>query len=252
MDLGTVIGLVLGFVLIVVSIVLDGEIGSFINIPGLVIVAGGTVAATLVAENLSNVVTSFKIAMKTFFVKPVPLADTIKTLAELAVVVRKEGLLALENQTIEDPYLAKGVRLAVDGIPPEEIKATLKAELASLKDRHARGKKLFGFMCATAPSMGMVGTLIGLVNMLKNMSDPSAIGPAMAVALLTTFYGAVFAFVIFGPFSEKLGMRSKEETANMCVILEGLDSVLKGENARIVQEKLEGFLPPAERSSEED
>lgn len=242
----------LGFALIIVSILLDGSIGSFINIPGLLIVVGGTVAATLIAENMSNVITSFKIAMKTFFNKPVAIDETIKTLSELAVVVRKEGLLALENQEITDPYLAKGVRLAVDGIPPEEIKATLKAELTSLKDRHARGKKMFAFMCATAPSMGMVGTLIGLVNMLKNMSDPSAIGPAMAVALLTTFYGAVLAFVIFGPFSEKLGMRSKEETANMAVILEGLDSVLKGENARIVQEKLEGFLAPADRSASEE
>lgn len=237
----------LGFGLVIGSIMMDGSIGAFINVPGLLVVGGGTFAAALIAEDLKSVLSAVKVAMKAFFVKSPRVDETIKQLAELAVVVRKEGLLALENQQIDDPTLAKGVRLAVDGIPPEEIKATLRASLGALRARHRRGRQLFKFMAATAPAMGMVGTLIGLVQMLQVMDDPSSIGPAMAVALLTTFYGAIFAFIIFGPIAEKLDMRSNEEAANVQVILDGLDSVLKGENARIVQEKLEVQLPPKDR-----
>jgi len=248
MDLGSTIGLLLGFGLVVWSILMDGTIGAFLNLPGVMIVLGGSIAATMISEELGNVLTSFKVAVKAFLNKRPDLDGTIKQLADLAVVVRKEGLLALENQQIDDPTLAKGVRLAVDGIPPEEIKATLRSSLSSLKARHKRGRAMFKFMASTAPAMGMVGTLIGLVQMLQVMDDPSSIGPAMAVALLTTLYGALLAFLVFGPIAEKLDMRSKEETANVQIILDGLDSVLKGENARIVQEKLEVQLPPKDRA----
>lgn len=250
-DLATVIGFVLGMGLVIGSIVMGSPLSAFINIPGLAIVVGGSLATLMMAETLGNVIGAFKIATNAFFGKAPQVDETIKKIAELAVVVRKEGLLALENQEINDPFLAKGVRLAVDGIPPEEVQATLSGEMTAMKGRHKRGSQMFKFVQANAPAMGMVGTLIGLVQMLQALDDPSAIGPAMAVALLTTFYGAVMAFMIFGPIAEKLDRRSTEEADNMKVVIIGLGSILKGENGRIVQEKLEGLLPPAERTAED-
>ena len=252
MDIGTLIGLVTGVALLLVSILQDGSLGAFINAPGLMVVVGGTLAATLISEQLGNVIGAFKVALKAFFGKSISIEDTIKRISELAVIVRKEGLLALENQEIEHPFLAKGIRFAVDGIPPEEIRVAMRTELVGLKQRHKRGHKMFRFIASTAPAMGMVGTLIGLVQMLQALDDPASIGPAMAVALLTTLYGAVAAFLIFGPIAQKLEHKTSEETANMMVIVDGLDSILKGENARVVQEKLSGHLAPSQRTTEEE
>jgi len=251
MDVATLLGFVSGVGILLYSIVAGSPLSSFINGPGLLIVVGGTVAATFISESMSAVLGGFKVGLKAFFNKPPKLEDTIKKITELAVVVRREGLLALENQQVEHEFLAKGVRLAVDGVAPEEIQLAMRSELISLKARHKRGQKMLKFMAATAPSMGMVGTLIGLVQMLQALDDPSAIGPAMAVALLTTLYGAVMAFLIFGPMAQKLEHRSAEEAANMSVILAGLDSLVKGENARLVQEKLQGHLAPKARSADE-
>lgn len=251
MDLATLIGLVLGIVLILMSILSGSPLSSFINAPGLLVVIGGTAAATLISERLGNVIGGIRVALKAFINKTKPVEETIKRITELAVVVRKEGLLALENQEIDSEFLAKGVRLAVDGVAPDEIRATLKNELIALKQRHKRGQKLFKFMASTAPAMGMVGTLIGLVQMLQALDNPSSIGPAMAIALLTTLYGAILAFMVFGPIAQKLEHRSGEEAANMLVIVDGLDSIMKGENARIVQEKLEGHLAPKLRKGAE-
>ncbi len=252
MDISTLIGFLVGIALIIGSILMGSALGAFINAPGILVVVGGTLAAALISEELRNVLTSFKVALKTFFNKSPRVEDTIKQIAELAVVVRKEGLLALENQELSNRFLAKAVRLAVDGVPAEDVQAALRGELIALKARHKRGQQLFKFMAATAPAMGMIGTLIGLVQMLQSLNDPSSIGPAMAVALLTTFYGAVIAFLFMTPIATKLEHRSREETANMVVIIEGLDSILKGENARLVQEKLEGHLPPDKRSENSD
>lgn len=250
-DIATVIGFVLGMGLVLGSIIMGSPLSAFINIPGLAIVVGGTAATVLMAESMGNVIGAFKVATNAFFGRAPQVDETIKKIAELAVVVRKEGLLALENQEISDLFLAKGVRLAVDGIPPEEVQATLTAEMSAMKSRHKRGSQIFKFVQANAPAMGMVGTLIGLVQMLQALDDPSAIGPAMAVALLTTFYGAVIAFMIFGPIAQKLEHRSSEEADNMKVVIIGLESILKGENGRIVQEKLEGLLSPKERTVED-
>lgn len=252
MDLATVIGFVLGMALVFGSIIMGSPLSAFVNVPGLAIVVGGTLATILMAESAHNVFNAIKVAMNAFFAKSPQVEETIKKIAELAVVVRKEGLLALESQEINDEFLAKGVRLAVDGIPPEEVQATLASEMVAMKARHKRGAQLFRFAQSNAPALGMVGTLIGLVQMLQSLDDPSAIGPAMAVALLTTFYGAVIAFLVCSPIAEKLGHRSNEESANMKVVILGLESILKGENGRIVQEKLEGLLAPKERSSGED
>ncbi len=251
-DIASAVGFVLGMGLVLVSIVMGSPLSAFFNVPGLAIVVGGTIATVFMAEGMKQVIAAGKVGGKAFFGSAPDVNATIAKIAELAVVVRKEGLLALENQEITDPFLAKGVRLAVDGIPPEEVEATLAGEMATMKDRHKRGSALYKFAGANAPAMGMVGTLIGLVQMLQALDDPAAIGPAMAVALLTTFYGAVMAFMIFGPMAEKLDRRSEEEAENMKVVIIGLESILKGENGRIVKEKLEGRLSPKDRSEEEN
>ncbi len=251
MDLGTIIGIVLGFGLVLGSILLGGSLGAFIDIPSLLIVVGGTIAATLTSEKLPRVLGAVKVAKTAFRVPAADAVQTIQVIVKLSNIARREGVLALENEQIDDTFLAKGVRMAVDGLPQEEIRATLSAELVAMKRRHLRGQKLFKFMATTAPSMGMIGTLIGLVQMLQNLSDPSAIGPAMAVALLTTMYGAICAFMIFGPIGEKLDRYGAEETANMTVVIEGVDSIVKGHNANMIKDKLEARLPPDLRGSDD-
>lgn len=248
MDLGTVIGIVGGFGLILAAILMDSPLSSFINPPSVLVVFGGTMAATLTAERLSNVLKSVKVAMNAFFDKTRSPKETIELVGELALAARKDGILALESFDIDDHFLKKAVRLAVDGIAPDEIRASLNGELMSLSDRHKRGQKLFRFMAGIAPSMGMIGTLIGLVQMLQALDDPSAIGPAMAIALLTTLYGAIIAFMVCTPIAEKLENRTKEETLNMKIVMEGVEGILKGENPKLITDKLEGFLAPATRT----
>lgn len=248
MDLGTVIGILAGFALILGAILMDSPLSSFINPPSILVVFGGTLAAILTAERIGNVINSIKVAMNAFTDKTKSPKETIDLVGELALAARKDGILALEGFEIDDTFLRKAVRLAVDGIAPEEIRASLSGELVSLADRHKRGQKLFKFAAGIAPSMGMIGTLIGLVQMLQALDDPSSIGPAMAVALLTTLYGAIIAFMICTPIAEKLESRTKEETLNMKIVMEGVEGILKGENPRLIIDKLEGFLAPKSRT----
>jgi chemotaxis protein MotA len=249
-DVATILGVVAGFGLIIGSIVMNGELRAFIDPPSLLIVVGGTIASTLIAERLPRVLGGIKVGLNTIFSKtPDPVA-TIEKITELATAARKDGILALEKAEIDQKFLAKGVRLAVDGIAPEEIKSSLQGEFISLKQRHKRGQKLFRFMSGTAPSMGMIGTLIGLVQMLQSLDDPAAIGPAMAVALLTTLYGAILAFLLCAPLADKLETRTSEETANMIIVMEGIDGILKGENPKLIKEKLEGYLAPKLRAAD--
>ncbi len=251
MDLATVIGGVLSVVLLIGAILLGGSLSAFVDVPSLLVVVGGTIAATLVIESIPNVVGSFKVAKNTLFNKGADSVATIQKILELSNTARREGILALESVQVEDPFLAKGLRLAVDGLPREEIRETLTVELVAMKARHTRGQKLFRFMGSTAPSMGMIGTLVGLVNMLQTLDDPAAIGPAMAVALLTTLYGAIMAFMACNPIAEKLERRTLEETANMTVVIEGVDSIVKGHNAALIKDKLQARLAPTERTTEE-
>ena len=250
MDIATIIGGIFGIVILVGAILLDGSLGAFFNVPGLAVVVGGTLCAAMVAETLGNCINATKVALNAIFQRSIASEETIATLVRLATVARREGLVALENEKIGDGFLMRAVRLAVDGMDPDTLRTALRGELISMKLRHRRGYKLFRFLASTAPSMGMIGTLIGLVQMLQTLQDPSAIGPAMAIALLTTLYGAVIAFMICGPLAEKLERRSDEEGTNMSLIIEGVDAIVKGENPRMLQEKLEGFLAPKARSGQ--
>ncbi len=253
MDLGTLVGLVLGFGLVATAMMLGGGILPFIDPQSILIVLGGTSAATLVMQRLPVVMGAFQVMMQAFFDKTRPIEEMIPVIIHLAAKARKEGLVALEGETIEDPFMARGVRLGVDGLSPDIIKSTLSNELASMKSRHETGQGVFRFMESTAPSMGLIGTIIGLVQMLQNLDDPDSIGPAMAVALLTTLYGAMFAFMVFGPIATKLGNRTADEVAAKKLAIVGVESILKGDNTMVIQSKLEAFLPPdvRERMAEE-
>ncbi len=249
MDIATIIGIIGGFALIVISILMGSPLSAFINIPGLMIVVGGTVMATLIMQKLEVVLGAINVAMNAFFDRTEPPDTMIKQIVTLAAKARKGGLLALENEKINHPFLARGIRMAVDGVEPQEIIQTLKIEKASLHKRHETGQKVFRFMGATAPAMGMVGTLIGLVQMLRTMNDPSTIGPAMAVALLTTFYGAVMAFLVFNPIAEKLEERTKNEKLLMDIIVSGVEGITKGINQSILEDKLMAYLSPKMRKT---
>ncbi len=248
MDLATLIGLVAGFGLIIGAIAVDGSLGAFMDPASVAIVAGGTFAAAFIAEALANVLGAFRVAMNAFIYQPRPPEALVPVILELGNKARKEGIVALEGAEIDDPFLARGVRLGVDGLSPDVIASTLQSELDGLKKRHERGQKIFKFMGATAPSMGMIGTLIGLVKMLGTLDDPSAIGPAMAVALLTTLYGAILAFLVFVPLAEKLENRSSEEALRSRLAIVGVQAILNGDNTLVTQSKLLAHLGPKERA----
>lgn len=249
MDIATIIGVVLGISLVIGSIMLGGTLGAFINIPGIAIVLGGTMAATLIMQKLNVVIGAISVAMNVLFDKSTPPEDMIRLISEMAKTARKDGLLSLEKLEVENPFLQKGIRLLVDGMSEENVTSVLRTELIYLKRRHRRGQKVFKFMAATAPAMGMVGTLIGLVQMLQTMADPASIGPAMAVALLTTFYGAVLAFLFFGPMASKLENRSEEESARLEMIISGIIGIVNGDNPRTIEQRLVSFLEPKTRAA---
>lgn len=247
MDLATILGIVLGLGLIIGSIMMGGDIMSFINVPGLAIVLGGTAAATLIMQRLVVVIGAFKVGMNVLFNRYKSPEDLIKIISNLATIARKEGLLAFEKEKIKDEFLDKGIKLLSDGLNEKEVVSILRTELIYLKNRHRRGQKIFKFMAATSPAMGMVGTLIGLVQMLQVLDDPSAIGPAMATALLTTFYGAVMAFLFFGPMATKLENKTEDETVRLEMIIAGTVGIANGVNPRLIEMNLASFLEPKER-----
>jgi chemotaxis protein MotA len=251
MDVATLIGILLGFGLLASAIATD-SLAAFVDAPSLLIVLGGTIAATLMMESLSNVVGAFRVARHALFHRASDSVATIQKILELSNVARKSGVLALADVRVSDPFLAKGVRLAVGGLDRDEIRETLSVELVAMKQRHLRGQKMFKFMGSTAPAMGIIGTLIGLVQMLQTLNDPARIGPAMAVALLTTLYGAVTAFLICNPIAAKLERRSAEESASMNVVIEGVDAIVKGHNAHVIKDKLQARLAPKDRPSDPD
>ncbi len=252
MDIATVIGIVMAFGLILTSIIMGTGLGAFIDIPSIIIVIGGTIASLLIAFPLPTVIGAIKVFLKSIFGAPPKPQELIEQIVELAVKARKESILALENVQIENQFLAKGIRLVVDGTAPNLVKDILDTEIKFMKQRHQAGQTIFGTVAAMAPAFGMIGTLIGLVQMLQNLSDPSAIGPSMAVALLTTFYGALIANVFGVPVKTKLEQKSQEEAIIMEIIKQGVISIMEGDNPMIVRNKLEAFLAPTMRKPAEE
>jgi len=246
MDPATIIGIFLAFGLVISAIVMGGSPFVFISLPSALIVIGGTIGATLVNYPLKNVFGVIGIIKNTFLHKTEEPSAIIERFLEFANKARREGILSLEPalKEVEDPYLRKGLQLTVDGLEPESIKEILETEISYLEERHDFGAEIMSAMGGFSPAMGMIGTVIGLVQMLQTMEDPSTIGPAMAVALITTFYGALLANLVFNPMAGKLKTRSKEEILAREIMLEGILSISRGENPRIIEEKLNSYLPP--------
>ena len=249
MDLSTVIGIIFAFALMIGAIMTGGPLTLFINIQGLMIVVGGTFGCILSNYSFKDVLGAFTILRKAFLHKETQYSKAIKQLIELSTKARKEGILSLQSHmiNINDDFLAKGIQMAVDGQEPESLKTMLYQEIEKLEERHEGGAEIFTTMAAYAPALGMIGTLIGLVQMLQNLDDPSKIGGGMAVALITTFYGAVMANVIFLPLAGKLGQREKEEVLIRQIIIEGIIAIQAGDQPQLVEEKLKSFLSPSDR-----
>ncbi|MCR4398816.1 MAG: MotA/TolQ/ExbB proton channel family protein, partial [Firmicutes bacterium] len=243
MDIGTLAGLLMGFGFISWAISLGGDIKGFLDAPSVMITCGGAFAATVVSYPLPQLFGVAKVLRKAFTTKVDDPSSIIELLVSFAEKARREGLLSLEEdaEALDDEFLKKGIQLVVDGTDPELVRTMMETELAFLEERHRWGQNMFETMGALAPAYGMIGTLIGLIQMLRTLDDPKKIGPGMAVAIVTTFYGAVLANLVFLPVASRLKVRTSEEILLKEVIIEGILSIQSGDNPRIVEEKLKSF-----------
>ena len=248
MDLLTLIGLVAGITTIVAAIATSSGLETFVNIPGLMIVVFGTFSVTLIKHRMNSVISAFRMAFGEAFRdrtdRPLGLILQIRDLAD---IVRKRGILGLEDYETRHPFLQKSINLAVDGHPPEFVEEAMSHELQQTMQRYENAERVFRGIGDSAPALGMMGTLVGLVQMLNDMEDPSSIGPAMAIALLTTFYGVALAQVIFLPMADKLQLKMQDEERNMTLILTSMRNILEGQNPRVMQDVLSAYLSPDNR-----
>ena len=249
MDIATIIGVTLGFLVVVGSIVAGGMWQAFIHIPSLALTVGGMLCATLIHFSLPQFLGIFSIVKKTIVTKIPPPTDIIQNMVNFAAINRRDGALALEQEIpkLNDLFFVKGMQMLVDGQDSETIRDLLSLEIEYLRDRHSTGKKILEFMGEAAPAFGMIGTLIGLVQMLKNLSSPDQIGAGMAVALLTTFYGAFTANLIFIPLAGKLGIYSKAETTAKEMIVEGVCAISEGDSPTVIRERMQAFVSQSRR-----
>ena len=249
MDISTILGIVFGFGLVISAMAVGGGLGWFINLPSAMIVMGGTLGASLINYPMSDIIGVAKVAKNIFFMKKLKTEKVIEMLVDMSKISRRDGILALEDklEEIKDPFFAKGIMLMIDGIEPAALSRILHTELEFISERHRLGAEIFTTMGNFAPAMGMVGTLIGLIKMLVQMDDPSSIGPAMAVALITTFYGVILANLVFLPAAGKLKTRSSSELMLKQLIISGILAVQSGDNPRILEEKLYSFISPGKR-----
>jgi chemotaxis protein MotA len=253
MDKASVGGLVMGVGLLIVSVLIapGATLMAFVDYPSLAMVIGGSIAAGFIAFPMRTVLSAPKVVKKVFFPQPKELAPIIAQLVEFAEVARRDGILALENRTseIDDPFILLGVQMAVDGTDRDLMEAVLRSEMEAIAARHKTGKGIMETYGRYAPAFGMIGTLVGLIIMLGNMKDPDAIGPGMAVALITTLYGAIAANLVFLPFADKLGFYSRREMEVRETIIRGILSIQEGDNPRVLQQKLETMLPATMRKA---
>ena len=254
MDIASILGVVIAIALILGSIVIGGgSFIAFVDAPSLMVVVGGAIAAAMISFPLKNFLSVFGVVMKVFFYKLDAIPSLIEEIVSLAETARRDGLLALESRLgdIQNSFVVLGIQMAVDGTRPEVMEDIMRTELDAVATRHRDGKALLDCMGRFAPAFGMIGTLMGLVIMLGDMSDPSKIGAGMAVALLTTMYGAIASNVVFLPFAEKLGFTNKQELLAMEIIVRGIMAIQSGENPRVIEQKLNTFIPPKLRSTDQ-
>jgi chemotaxis protein MotA len=249
MDIATIIGVVAGLSCIGVAVVAGGDARVFVNIPSVAITVGGMLSATLIHFSLGQFLRIMSVVKKTIMYKLPAEQDLIQKMVNYSAINRRDGALALEQQipTAGSDFLAKGVQMLIDGQNEEAMDRQLRMEIQYLQERHANGKKILEFMGSSAPAFGMIGTLIGLVQMLGTLEDPSGIGVGMATALITTFYGALLANLVFIPLAGKLGTRSRQESLLSEMILEGLLAIVRGESPTAVREKMQAFISTRHR-----
>lgn len=257
MDIASIIGLVACFALMIFGIVFGNSITvllDFLHVPSALITFGGAFCCIMASNTMKGFLEGLKSIKLIFSLSTMNVPDIIKRIIDLSNIARKEGLLSLEEAAgdIDDEFLKKGILLIVDGTDPELVRGILETELVSVEDRH---KEKIGFwenLGAMGPAWGMIGTLIGLINMLKKMDDPSAIGPSMSVALITTLYGSILANWICAPVAAKLKLKNAEEMMVKEIEIEGLLSIQAGENPRVIEEKLKSFLAPKDRGNSDE
>ena len=252
MDLATLIGFLVAAGIIMSAIVLGGDPMMFFNVPSLLVVGGGTIGAVLMQFSLGQFLGAMKVGMKALFHKLSTPKELIEITIDLAGAARKGGLLALEEKDTGNSFFQMGIQMMVDGHEPDVVKATMLSDMNLTVERHELGQKIFKAIGDVAPAMGMIGTLIGLVQMLANMEDPKTIGPAMAVALLTTLYGAAIANVFALPLAEKLGLRSAEEKMIKSMIIDSVSGIQEGRNPRVIEGMLLTYLPISDRDTGEE
>jgi chemotaxis protein MotA len=250
LDLATIIGLVCGFGLVSTAIYLGGSPGSFINIPSVLIVIGGTLAVTTMCYSIPEMARTIGTVTKALYYSRREVRDAAFQVLQLAEISRRKGVLALQpmvNMLGREPFLQKGLSMAIDGTPGEEVEAIMRRNLQATTQRHHKSANVLRRMAEFSPAMGLIGTLIGLVQMLGNLQDPANIGPSMAVALLTTFYGAVLANMVFMPLAAKLERNSSEETLISTIYMMGASSVGRQENPRRLENLINSIVSPEDR-----
>ncbi|MDR0906231.1 MAG: motility protein A [Oscillospiraceae bacterium] len=246
MEITTIIGLIFGFACVVISIFWAGaDIMSYVDLPSVFCVIGGVVGSTITSFPLESLKSLLKVMSIAFKANKIDLTKDIDKLIEIANIRRREGILALEEtaNNTDDPFFKKGLLLIADGVDAELVRDIMEMEMDFVKERHASAQAIILQMSSYSPAFGMIGTLIGLINMLGALSDMDALGPNMAVALVTTFYGVVLANMIFTPFAKKLAAMGSDEILRSELILEGLLAMENGENPQIIRQRLESFLP---------
>lgn len=254
MDLSTIVGVILGFTLILAAMFMGGSIGAYIDVPSVLIVVGGATSAVIATFPIAKLLKLPKVLKITIRNQKSDANGLIEQMVKFAEVARRDGILALEGLTeeMEDDLLVSGIKMAVDGTDPELIEQIMEADVENMMTRHSEGKGLLDTAGRFAPAFGMIGTLIGLVAMLANMEDPSAIGAGMAAALLTTLYGAVLSNVLFLPLADKLALKNEDEILIKTIIIKGVMSIQSGDNPRVVEQKLRTFLSPSQRAAAEE
>lgn len=249
MDLATLIGLIGGYGIVIAAIMSGSDPGGFIETASLLIVFGGTIAATLIRFPAKHFLGAFSVAMKAFIYK-IDTPDTlIKDAIRLAELARKGGLLELEKAPVNNEFFKKGLQQVVDGHDPALVRKMLFQDMTLTIERHETGQKIWKAIGDAAPAMGMVGTLVGLVQLMANMDDPKKIGPAMAVALLTTLYGALIAHLLALPIADKLEVRMEQERMSKSLIIDGIAAIQEGMNPRVLEGMLKNYLPGKQRKS---
>jgi chemotaxis protein MotA len=251
-DIATLVGLVGGFSVVIIAILIGPNPLMFVDIASIVLVIGGSFFVVAIKFHIKQLPNAIKVAFKAFSSKVDKPEDLVDQVYELAKASKKSGILALESFDIQNKFLSRGVMMLVDGYDPQVVREILTKDRDLTIERHEKGRKIFEALSDVAPAMGMIGTLIGLVQMLSNMKDPKSIGPAMAVALLTTLYGAVIANIIAIPIADKLNLRSGEEEKNYNLCIDAVMGIASGLNAKIIKDSLREYLPAHLKRDSED